>query len=110
MIHSPSKYTGLARLKQIQKDNCQGETGKEYDESEVLALIAEKEVKNTEAMMNVADKIAAFKAKQAQINALLKPDFSSLDKTIRIAETNRIIWQSQQKSIFGQLFDLVANF
>lgn len=41
-IQSPSKYTSLERLEQIQQDNCIGATGKEYSEEEVAMMILEK--------------------------------------------------------------------
>lgn len=50
MIHSPSKYTSLARLKQIRQDNYIGEGGKEYCASEVDWLIFDKETRLAESM------------------------------------------------------------
>lgn len=41
-IQSPSKYTSLERLEQIQQDNCIGASGKEYSEDEVALMILEK--------------------------------------------------------------------
>ena len=42
MIHSPSKFTSIDRLKQIKQDNYIGELGKEYAACEVDMLIIEK--------------------------------------------------------------------
>lgn len=53
MVHSPSKYTALNRLRQIKQDNYVGETGKEYAQCEVDLMIVEK-------MQAQAEKLSRF--------------------------------------------------
>lgn len=45
-VKSPSKFTPLQTLKDIQVDNCIGKTGQEYQAEELQELIWEKESKN----------------------------------------------------------------
>ena len=56
MIASPSKYTSLKRLKQIQKDNYIGEGGQEYCPFEVETLINEKLNLKADALIKIAER------------------------------------------------------
>jgi len=57
-VKSPSKFTTLERLEEIQANNCIGLGGQEYHAGEVEALIWEKQTKkdqeNLERMMDIA--------------------------------------------------------
>lgn len=77
MIHSPSKYTSLSRLKQIKKDNYIGEMGKEYCALEVELLIVEKENEQAMLFCAMAQKKLESMAFRRQVNDMLnrKPQF-----------------------------------
>ena len=45
-VKTPSKFTALQTLKDIQVDYCIGKTGQEYQAEELQELIWEKESKN----------------------------------------------------------------
>jgi hypothetical protein len=50
-MKSPSKYTSLQLLREIQTDNCIGKTGQEYVSEELQALIWKKESENDQKMV-----------------------------------------------------------
>lgn len=50
-VKSPSKYTSLQLLREIQINNCIGKTGQEYVAEELQALIWKKESENDQKMI-----------------------------------------------------------
>ena len=56
MTSSPSKFTSLARLEQIKKDNFIGEGGQEFCPFEVEVLILEKKNKKANELCKIADR------------------------------------------------------
>lgn len=83
MIKTPSKFTGLKRLKQIKKDNCIAESGQEYCEYEIESLIIQKE-------QALAEEMAANMSRIEQAEAL--------DLQARIERANRIMTAKQTKA------------
>lgn len=57
MIHSPNKHTSVKRLKQIKKDNCIAESGKEFSEFEVDHMIVAKETAQAEQFVDDMHKV-----------------------------------------------------
>lgn len=56
-VRTPSHFTSLSRLLQIKKDNCIGESGREYSLEELDRLIAEKQNKKALEMSRNAGKV-----------------------------------------------------
>tara|TARA_R100000951_G_scaffold114387_1_gene118567 strand:- start:1324 stop:1584 length:261 start_codon:yes stop_codon:yes gene_type:complete len=53
---SPSKFTGLSALLQIQKDHYMGANGLDYDAEEVDRLIRDKQSRKAEKLNNELEK------------------------------------------------------
>lgn len=66
---SPSKFTSLVRLKQIQKENYLGEGGQDFCPFEVETLIQEKSNTKGNALVKAAEKFDQQKAERESSDA-----------------------------------------